>query len=914
MLRIFNRFNNKVLLITLMLFSTVCGSAVEINTHIQSGADDVEERASGRISSHSSDLEMVYDSGDQTIGLRFVNLDIPQGAKISSAYLQFTVDETDSQVTNLNIYGELSGNALAFSKKRGNVTSRAKTSASTLWSVPSWEKKKVSTLAQRTPELKEIVQEIVNLNSWKKSNSMVFIVNGTGKRVADSYEGGVDRATKLHIEFTVGDKSDGDKNDTTPISNNKLSILIPLYVYPDEGAWQEVIDAKNNYPEVEIVAIVNPSNGHFDSSDGGYENSIPLLIDAGVKVVGYVYTNYGDRRDTEIKADIDKWQEFYQDLGVSGIFFDEASTDDSALEYYKDLTNYSELKGFNSTILNPGITTDSAYIEENVADIIVSFEDGYDGWKNNFKSGSVGKNSANENTKLALMVHSASSSEKMEEIISTLKEDGFEYVYVTPDADSDPWDSVATYFDGELQEILNDDSTEDKTTSGTIVRQIQNKKDDVEQQPTSGKMSLHSSDLELVHEGEDQLIGLRFRNIDVPKGAIINSAYVQFNVKQLVGKRDTNLNISAEDIGDSPLFKSKKFNLSNRTKTFEVVEWHVPEWNVVDEEGDKQKTPNLKDVVQSVINRNDWKKDNSLSLIITGTGKRTATSYDLNPEKAPTLYITYGYEDGEDINGEDNSSNEEDNSTVTAPTDSSKLGMLVPLYIYPDLEKSDSEWQRVIDNKKANPKAEIIVIANPSSGHFSKEDTPYIKAIKKVVEANITVVGYVYTKYGERDIELVKTDIDNWTAFYKDLGVTGIFFDEAEGREDKEKRPYYAELTKYIKSKDYAISILNPGITADQTFVDNYTADIIVSFESSYTAYKRDFKSGDVGKTVESEATATALMIHDIDSLSHLKEVIADTPEDGFDYLYVTSGDKGWADLGENFEEHVTEMLKYDRD
>jgi len=411
---------------------------------------------------------------------------------------------------------------------------------------------------------------------------------------------------------------------------------------------------------------------------------------------------------------------------------------------------------------------------------------------------------------------------------------------------------------------------------------------------------------------------LRFRNIEIPQGAIINSAYVQFNVKQLVGNRDTNLNISAEDIGDAPVFKSKKFNLSNRTKTFELVEWHVPEWNVLDEHGDKQKTPDLKDVVQSVINRSDWKKDNSLALIITGTGKRTATSYDLNPEKAPILYITYGYEDDDmdsgGDNNEDNSTDDDDNKTVTTPEHSSKLGMLVPLYVYPDLGKSDSEWQRVIENKKANPKAEIIVIANPSSGHFSKVDSLYVKAIEKVVEANITVVGYVYTKYGARDINVVKADIDNWTRFYKDLGVTGIFFDETEGREAKGKRPYYAELTKYIKSKGYETSILNPGITADQTFVDNYTADIIVSFESSYTAYKRDFKSGDVGKTVESEATATALMIHDIDSLSHLKEVIADTPEDGFDYLYVTSGDKGWSDLGDNFEEHITEMLKYDRD
>jgi hypothetical protein len=66
----FNRCSNILLLILMMIFSTVYGNAVEINISIQTGNDDVEERASGKISSSSGDLEMVYDSGDQIIGLK----------------------------------------------------------------------------------------------------------------------------------------------------------------------------------------------------------------------------------------------------------------------------------------------------------------------------------------------------------------------------------------------------------------------------------------------------------------------------------------------------------------------------------------------------------------------------------------------------------------------------------------------------------------------------------------------------------------------------------------------------------------------------------------------------------------------------------------------------------------------------
>jgi hypothetical protein len=47
----------------------------------------------------SSDLELVYDGGDQTVGMRFTGVAIPQGTSISDAHVQFQVDETPSGPT-----------------------------------------------------------------------------------------------------------------------------------------------------------------------------------------------------------------------------------------------------------------------------------------------------------------------------------------------------------------------------------------------------------------------------------------------------------------------------------------------------------------------------------------------------------------------------------------------------------------------------------------------------------------------------------------------------------------------------------------------------------------------------------------------------------------------------------------------
>ena len=49
-------------------------------------------------------------------------------------------------------------------------------------------------------DLSTIVQEIVNLQGWA-GNHMVFVVSGTGMRVAESVEGDSSGAARLHIDY-----------------------------------------------------------------------------------------------------------------------------------------------------------------------------------------------------------------------------------------------------------------------------------------------------------------------------------------------------------------------------------------------------------------------------------------------------------------------------------------------------------------------------------------------------------------------------------------------------------------------------------------------------------------------------------------------------------------------------------------
>ena len=50
---------------------------------------------------------MIVDNSNQTIGIRFVDLNIPKGAIISNAHIQFATEQTNNlNPCTIEIYGE----------------------------------------------------------------------------------------------------------------------------------------------------------------------------------------------------------------------------------------------------------------------------------------------------------------------------------------------------------------------------------------------------------------------------------------------------------------------------------------------------------------------------------------------------------------------------------------------------------------------------------------------------------------------------------------------------------------------------------------------------------------------------------------------------------------------------------------
>ncbi len=166
---------------------------------VASAQDDAEESEMGNVSLSSSDLELVDDRGRQKVGLRFVDVPLPRGAKIREAYIQFTCDEASSETTALNIVGELSPDARPFQEESHDLSSRTSSKAEVAWNVAEWTKPGESGAAQRSPNLTAIVQEIVNQPDWKAKHALVLLFTGTGKRIASSSTGSNPGAAKLIV-------------------------------------------------------------------------------------------------------------------------------------------------------------------------------------------------------------------------------------------------------------------------------------------------------------------------------------------------------------------------------------------------------------------------------------------------------------------------------------------------------------------------------------------------------------------------------------------------------------------------------------------------------------------------------------------------------------------------------------------
>jgi Spherulation-specific family 4 len=248
-----------------------------------------------------------------------------------------------------------------------------------------------------------------------------------------------------------------------PHDRSPLQILLPLYIYPNwydqkNYVWQQVIVSAKKVP---IVAIINPNNGpNHAPPNSDYQRGIKDLHQAGVKIIGYVPSNYAKRNLQAVEADIDLYLKHFN---VDGIFIDEAASTPDKISYYQQIYRYikhrspqgnSPQASSYNVIINPGMDIDEGYLSKPVADTIVIFENYQKAWDNYHPPAYVKKYSPQH---FAALIHTTANRKLMKSTLDRAVKSKFGYVYITNDStdttNRNPWDTLPVYWQAEVNYI-----------------------------------------------------------------------------------------------------------------------------------------------------------------------------------------------------------------------------------------------------------------------------------------------------------------------------------------------------------------------------------------------------------------------------------------------------------------------------
>ena len=213
-----------------------------LQRQVRAGSDDAEQAdESGTMQLVDKILDMPNaEKTRQTVGIRFQDIPIERGSKVLDARLVFTSRNSRESGTSIVIYGEASDDAAPFTAKERDLTLRAETTASVTWNSSSpdapldaWRMNE----SHETPNLKAIVQEVVNRAGWEPRNSLSFIIKGgNGQRKAYSFDDSPAQAPVLRITYEA-------KQGASSASSASVRQLLKQTVTElQHGGWTPIVD------------------------------------------------------------------------------------------------------------------------------------------------------------------------------------------------------------------------------------------------------------------------------------------------------------------------------------------------------------------------------------------------------------------------------------------------------------------------------------------------------------------------------------------------------------------------------------------------------------------------------------------------------------------------------------------------
>jgi hypothetical protein len=139
---------------------------------------------------------------------------------------------------------------------------------------------------------------------------------------------------------------------------------VPAYGYPGTGVWERLSELPAG-----AVVVLDPADGPGERPDPRYEATVAAVSARGVRIFGYVDTDYGRRPASEMDEDVRRYSRWYR---PDGIFLDQTPAAAVASAAIVEVSSGIRAAGL-ALAINPG-QPDIDPADAELADHVVDFE------------------------------------------------------------------------------------------------------------------------------------------------------------------------------------------------------------------------------------------------------------------------------------------------------------------------------------------------------------------------------------------------------------------------------------------------------------------------------------------------------------------------------------------------------------
>lgn len=184
--------------------------------------------------------------------------------------------------------------------------------------------------------------------------------------------------------------------------------------------------------------------------------------------------------------------------------------------------------------------------------------------------------------------------------------------------------------------VVYDETTATGCITGDLTYQIDSQSNNAEEryngyQSTGSELTFNAN--------SNDYIGLRFRNIALPQGAVVSNAYLEFTAYQNSYNNSASMTIEAANEADPRSFNNySRYLLRNKAKTSAVTWSGIERWY----RNREYQSPSVASIVNQLVNRGDWQSGNDMMFILSDfNNTRGAYTYSERPSGAAKLVIEF---------------------------------------------------------------------------------------------------------------------------------------------------------------------------------------------------------------------------------------------------------------------------------